>query len=83
MEVGDQVSIDPFSGQITLPEAFTAALRDAGVEEVDGARPADTGEARGLLLTLIDEAEEEYVVELLLRHDPGSGRGPAGAPGRR
>src|SRR5512139_1954639 len=41
VEVGDEVSIDPFTGQITLPEAFTTALRDAGVEEVDGARAAD------------------------------------------
>lgn len=76
VEVGDEVSIDPFSGQITVPEAFTAALRDAGVEEVDGARAADTGDARGLLLTLIDEAEEEYVVELSFGTTPVPDEGP-------
>lgn len=76
VEVGDQVSIDPFTGEITLPEGFTDALRSAGVAEVDGARPASTGSARGLLLTFLDEAEEEYVVELLFGTTPVPAEGP-------
>lgn len=76
VEVGDEVSIDPFTGEITLPDGFTEALRSAGVEEVDGARPADTGEARGLLLTFLDESGDEYVVELSFGTTPVPAEGP-------
>ncbi|HET6968673.1 MAG TPA: hypothetical protein VFI44_10365, partial [Ornithinibacter sp.] len=76
VEVGDEVSIDPFGGEITLPDGFTEALRDAGVDAVDGARAADTGEARGLLLTFLDESEEEYVVELSFGTTPVPAEGP-------
>jgi hypothetical protein len=55
VEVGDEVSIDPFTGRITLPEGFTDALRNDEISEVEGG---------GLMLTLLDENEEEYVVEL-------------------
>ena len=76
VEVGDEVSIDPFTGELTLPEGFTDALRSAGVEEVDGARDAETGESAGLLLTFLDESEEEYVVELSFDTTPVPAEGP-------
>lgn len=75
-ELGRDVSIDPFAGTITLPEGFTQALRDAGIDEVDGQRPASTGEARGLLLTLVDGSDEEYPVELSFGTVPVPAEGP-------
>ena len=76
VEVGDEVSIDPFTGEITLPDGFTEALRSAGVVELVGARSASTGHAPGLLLTLLDEAEEQYVIELLFGTTPVPTEGP-------
>ena len=55
VEVGDEVSIDPFTGEITLPSGFVDGLRDAEYSEIAGG---------GLMLTLLDETGEEYVVEL-------------------
>ena len=75
-QVGRDVSLDPFTGTITLPEGFTQALRDAGIDEVDGQRPAATGDARGLLLTLVDGSDEEYPVELSFKTFPVPAEGP-------
>lgn len=75
-EVGRDVSLDPFTGTITLPEGFTQALRDAGIDEVDGQRPASTGDARGLLLTLVDGSDEEYPVELSFKTFQVPAEGP-------
>ncbi len=67
VEVDDEVSIDPFSGRITLPEGFTDALRSDGVSEVDGG---------GLMLTLLDETEEEYIVALTFETTAVPAEGP-------
>ena len=56
VKVGDMVSLDPFTGSITLPDEFVDVLREVGVEELFG--------SQGLLLTLIDETGDEHVVEL-------------------
>lgn len=76
VEVGDEVSLDPFTGEITLPQEFTDALRRAEVTEVDGSRPASTGDAPGLLLTFLDEADDEHVIELLFGTTPVPAEGP-------
>ena len=55
VEVGDEVSIDPFTGEVTLPTGFVEGLRDAEYTDIAGG---------GLMLTLVDETGEEYVVEL-------------------
>lgn len=67
VEVGDEVSIDPFTGEITLPEGFTDALRSNEISEVDGG---------GLLLTLLDESGDEYVVELAFETTEVPAEGP-------
>ena len=51
--VGTEVSIDPFTGSVTLPDAFTARLRDQALASIDGG---------GLTLTLIDETQDPYLV---------------------
>ena len=67
VEVGDEVPIDPFTGEITLPEGFTDALRSNQISEVDGG---------GLLLTLLDETGDEYVVELAFETTEVPAEGP-------
>ena len=49
------MSIDPFTGEVTLPTGFVEGLRDAEYTDIAGG---------GLMLTLVDETGEEYVVEL-------------------
>ena len=67
VEVDDEVSVDPFTGRITLPEGFTDALRSGEVSEVEGG---------GLMLTLLDETEEEYIVELTFETTAVPAEGP-------
>ena len=67
VEVGDEVSIDPFTGEITLPEGFTDALRSNELAEIEGG---------GLMLTLLDETDEEYVVELTFAATAVPAEGP-------
>ena len=36
VDVGDRVDLDPFTGTITLPEAFVTMLREAGLTTIGG-----------------------------------------------
>ena len=36
VDVGKRVNLDPFTGTITLPEAFVTMLREAGLTSVEG-----------------------------------------------
>lgn len=67
VEVGDEVSIDPFTGDVTTPEGFADALRDDNIAEIEGS---------GLMLTLIDETGDPYVVDLTFATTPVPGEGP-------
>ncbi|HYN67936.1 MAG TPA: hypothetical protein VES93_13685, partial [Ornithinibacter sp.] len=53
VEVGESVSLDPFTGTVTLPDGFTDLLRQSELSPIEGG---------GLTVTLIDETGEEYVV---------------------
>src|SRR6187549_1671509 len=50
VDVGTRVSLDPFTGSITLPEEFVTLLRDAGLTTIQGG---------GDSFLLIDPADEE------------------------
>ena len=65
--VGTEVSIDPFTGSVTLPDAFTARLRDQALASIDGG---------GLTLTLIDETQDPYLVELTFGPEDVPAAGP-------
>jgi hypothetical protein len=64
---GTEVSIDPFTGSVTLPDGFTALLRQHGLESVDGG---------GITLTLIDETQEPYFVDLTFNTQQVPADGP-------
>jgi len=53
VEVGDDVSLDPFTGSVTIPDGFTDLLRQHQMEEIQGG---------GLTFTLIDETGDDYDV---------------------
>jgi hypothetical protein len=55
VQVGAKVSLDPFTGSVTLPDAFTERLRQNELTSIAGG---------GLTLTLIAENGDPYVVEL-------------------
>ena len=57
-----------------FPTGFVEGLRDAEYSEIAGG---------GLMLTLLDETGEEYVVELSFDDDRRPGRGPDGARRQR
>ena len=65
--VGTEVSIDPFTGSVTRPDAFTARLRDQALASIDGG---------GLTLTLIDETQDPYLVELTFGPEDVPAAGP-------
>ena len=65
--VGTEVSIDPFTGSVTLPDAFTARLREQALASIDGG---------GLTLTLIDETQDPYLVELTFGPEDVPAAGP-------
>ena len=65
VNVGDEVSLDPVTGSITLPSGFVDALRDAGTLKIEGG-----GE------TMIVVAENDNTSSgAVLRGNPGAGRG--------
>jgi len=51
VDVGDRVDLDPFSGTITLPEAFVTMLRESGVTSIEG--------GGGETILLVDPSDEE------------------------
>jgi hypothetical protein len=53
VEVGEDVSLDPFTGSVTLPDEFTALLRQNELPSIGGG---------GITFTLIDETGDEYDV---------------------
>lgn len=53
VEVGDDVSLDPFTGSVTIPDGFTDLLRQHQMESIQGG---------GLTFTLIDETGDDYDV---------------------
>ena len=55
VEVGERVSLDPFTGSVTLPDEFTALLRQNELASIEGG---------GITFTLIDETGDEYDVFL-------------------
>jgi hypothetical protein len=59
VEVGEYVGLGPPTGQLTFPDGLVQALRDAGVEEISGARPATTGEGTIRLTVILEETGEE------------------------
>ncbi len=65
--VGTEVSIDPFTGSVTLPDDFTALLRKQALASINGG---------GLTLTLIDETQEPYIVELTFGPEDVPAAGP-------
>lgn len=67
VEVGARVPLDPYTGSITLPEAFVSALRAAERTELD---------VDGVQLTVVDETGEPYVMELDVEPTPIPASGP-------
>ena len=65
--VGTEVSIDPFTGSVTLPDGFTALLRQHGLTTIDGG---------GVTLTVIDETQDAYFVELTFGSEDVPAQGP-------
>ena len=55
VEVGEELSLDPFTGSVTLPDGFTALLRQNELSSIEGG---------GVTYTLVDETGEEYDVFL-------------------
>ncbi len=53
--VGAKVSLDPFTGSVTLPDGFTDLLRQNQLTSIQGG---------GVTLTLLEETGDEYPVEL-------------------
>lgn len=53
VEVGESVSLDPFTGTVTLPDGFSELIRQNELPPLEGG---------GLTVTLLDETGEEYVV---------------------
>src|SRR5688572_17678631 len=51
VDVGDRVSLDPFTGTITLPDGFTDLLRTEGFTTIVGG---------GEMFVYVDEADDEF-----------------------
>ena len=64
---GTEVSIDPFTGSVTFPDDFTAQLRQHDLASIDGG---------GITLTLIDETQEPYFVDLTFDPQDVPAEGP-------
>lgn len=65
--VGTSVPLDPYTGTITLPEPFVEALRAQDRTELAGG---------GLQLTVIEESDEPFVIELTFESTPVPAEGP-------
>ena len=51
VDVGERVTLDPFTGAITLPEAFVTMLRESGLTSIEG--------GGGETILLVDPTDEE------------------------
>jgi hypothetical protein len=67
VEVGDDVSLDPFTGSVTLPDEFTDLLRQNELGSIQGG---------GITFTLIDETGDEYDVFVDFGPEVVPGEGP-------
>ena len=67
VEVGEDVSLDPFTGSVTLPDAFTTLLRQNELASIQGG---------GITFTLIDETGDEYDVFFDFGPEDVPGEGP-------
>ncbi|HET7820062.1 MAG TPA: hypothetical protein VFL10_00940 [Ornithinibacter sp.] len=67
VEVGEGVSLDPFTGSVTLPDEFTALLRQNELSSIEGG---------GITFTLIDETGDEYDVFFDFGPEDVPGEGP-------
>lgn len=67
VKVGDKVSLDPFTGSITLPAGFATMLRNNETDPFQGG---------GLTATFIDETGEEYDVDFDFGPTDVNGEGP-------
>ena len=67
VEVGEDVSLDPFTGSVTLPDEFTALLRQNELSSIAGG---------GITFTLIDETGDEYDVFFDFGPEDVPGEGP-------
>jgi hypothetical protein len=67
VRVGAKVSLDPFTGSVTLPDAFTTRLRDNQVTSIRGG---------GITLTLLEESGDEYFVDLTFDDTAVPAQGP-------
>ncbi|MBM6405563.1 hypothetical protein JQN72_15060 [Phycicoccus sp. CSK15P-2] len=67
VEVGDSVSLDPYTGTVELPTGFVDALRDSGRTELGGG---------GLQLTVLEESDEPFIIELVFDSTPVPASGP-------
>jgi uncharacterized protein DUF6801 len=65
--VGTSVDLDPYSGTVTLPDAFVAELRAQDRTELSGG---------GLQLTVVEETEEPIVIDLAFETTPVPADGP-------
>ncbi len=65
--VGAKVSLDPFTGSVTLPDAFTDLLRQNQLNSVQGG---------GITLTLLEESGDEYFVDLTFGDTAVPAQGP-------
>jgi len=66
VEVGEPVTLDPFTGSITVPEEFRTMIRTAELDPIEGA---------GGTLTVLDETgdEFEFLFEFPSTEVPGTG----------
>ncbi|NHA69792.1 hypothetical protein [Phycicoccus flavus] len=67
VQVGDTVSLDPYTGEITLPDELVAELRAQEVAVLD---------VSGLQLTIVDETGQPYILELSVDPTPVPAEGP-------
>jgi hypothetical protein len=67
VKIGDKVSLDPFTGSVTLPDEFTALLRQNDQTSIQGG---------GITFTLIDETGDEYDVFLEFGPEEVPSEGP-------
>ena len=67
VEVGEAVPLDPFTGTVTLPDGFTALIRQNELPPLEGG---------GLTVTLIDETGDEYEVIFEFGPEEVFGEGP-------
>jgi len=67
VEVGEDVSLDPFTGSVTLPDQFTDLLRQNELGSIQGG---------GITFTVIDETGDEYDVFFDFGPEEVPGEGP-------